>query len=390
LSDGATGAVSFVGEVEGIRVTKRFQVSADSYLFGLEVTAEAAPGTYTEMAIGWPKHLNGGAAPGHEKIFDSIVAIKGDKLQHVQWDQLDKVLEDDIRWLGYSGRYFLVALVPPADAETLARMALSRREQILQAKLVLPPGELKTHVDVYVGPKEIENLEATGHSLRRAVDLGWFTFIALPLLQLIKWSNRLTGNYGVDIILLTVVIKILFIPLTQKSLQSMREMQKLQPQMAKIRERYKDKPDEMNKEVMELYRRHKVNPLGGCLPMVLQIPVFIGLYNALLNAVELRHASFVGWINDLSAPDRLGALQLPFVEPPGIPVLTLLMGVSMFVQQLMTPTTTADPTQQRIMLIMPVVFTFMFINFPSGLTLYWLVNNILTIAQQYVINRPER
>jgi YidC/Oxa1 family membrane protein insertase len=145
----------------------------------------------------------------------------------------------------------------------------------------------------------------------------------------------------------------------------------------------------MNKEIMELYRRHKVNPFGGCLPMVLQIPVFVGLYNALLNAVELRHAPFFLWINDLSAPDRLGSVAIPFVEPPGFPVLTLLMGVSMLVQQWMTPAA-GDPAQQRIMMIMPMMFTFMFINFPAGLTLYWLVNNILTIAQQYAMNRPQK
>ncbi len=169
----------------------------------------------------------------------------------------------------------------------------------------------------------------------------------------------------------------------------MREMQKLQPEMAKIRERLKDKPEEMNKAVMEMYKRHKVNPLGGCLPMVLQMPVFIGLYQALRYAVELRHAPFLGWINDLSAPDRLGSVQLPFVEHAGFPVLTLAMGASMFLQQWMTPSA-ADPTQQRMMLLMPVVFTFMFINFPAGLTLYWLVNNILTIAQQYVMNRTRQ
>ena len=142
----------------------------------------------------------------------------------------------------------------------------------------------------------------------------------------------------------------------------------------------------MNKEIMELYRRHKVNPLGGCLPMVLQIPVFIGLYQALLNAVELRHAPFLWWINDLSAPDRLGSVQLPFVQQPGVPVLTLLMGASMFAQQWMTPAA-GDPAQQRMMMVMPLMFTFMFVNFPSGLALYWLVNNLLTIAQQYYINR---
>jgi len=390
LADGASGAVSFVGEVDGITITKRFEARADSYLLGLDLKAEGATGEYVEMAIGWHKNVNGTHPLSAEKVFDSIIAIKKDKLQQVTWEGLDTLAEDDIRWLGYSGRYFLAALVPSTAGEKTARMWLKRRDPTLQTKLILPPGELKSHIDIYVGPKEIGILESTGHSLRRAVDLGWFTFIALPLLQLLKLSHRLTGNYGVDIILLTVMIKILFIPLTQKSLKSMREMQKLQPQMAKIRERLKDHPDEMNKEVMELYRRHKVNPLGGCLPMVLQIPVFVGLYNALLNAVELRHASFAGWINDLSAPDRLGTVQLPYVEQPGIPILTLLMGVSMFWQQWMTPSTGGDPAQQRVMLIMPVIFTFMFINFPSGLTLYWLVNNILTIAQQYVINRPAR
>jgi YidC/Oxa1 family membrane protein insertase len=166
----------------------------------------------------------------------------------------------------------------------------------------------------------------------------------------------------------------------------MREMQKLQPQMAKLRESLKDNPEQMNKEIMELYRRHKVNPLSGCLPMVLQIPVFIGLYNALLNAIELRHAPFMLWITDLSSPDRLGSISIPYVDPPGIPVMTVIMGASMLIQQWMTPST-GDPTQQRMMMFMPLIFTLMFINFPSGLVLYWLVNNLLTVVQQYVLMR---
>jgi len=243
---------------------------------------------------------------------------------------------------------------------------------------------------VFVGPKDIDKLEAFGHGLRRAVDLGRFSFIALPMLQALRLLHRFTGNYGVAIILLTVLIKLLFYPLTKKSFESMRAMQKLQPEMAKIRERLQDKPEEMNREIMDLYKRHKVNPLGGCLPMILQLPVFFGLYSALQNAIELRHAPFIGWITDLSAPDRLGTIQLPFVQYPGIPVLTLTMGVSMFVQQWMTPSA-ADPSQQRVMMIMPLMFTYMFINFPAGLSLYWLANNLLTIAQQYSINRtPKR
>jgi YidC/Oxa1 family membrane protein insertase len=168
----------------------------------------------------------------------------------------------------------------------------------------------------------------------------------------------------------------------------MKNMQKLQPKMAKLKEKYKGDPTKMNQEVMNLYKTYKVNPLGGCLPMVLQIPVFFALYKVLLMCVELRHAPFMFWINDLSAPDRLYiGFDLPYVG--GLPVLTLLMGGSMFLQQKMTPTT-ADPTQAKIMMFLPVVFTFMFINFASGLVLYWFVNNLLAIFQQQMINRQKK
>jgi YidC/Oxa1 family membrane protein insertase len=387
LRENETGTLTFTGQLEGVTITKRIEADASRYLFGMAVDVQNGDGQFTELGVSWDKQVPKLHVPGREILFNSHVAIRGDKLEHVLWDKVDTIHDKDVRWVGYSGQYFLETLIPTADAGE-ARMWIKRHDEVVQTQLLLPPGQLRTRIDLYVGPKEIKILEAEEHGLRRAVDLGWFTFIALPLLQALKLLHRVTGNYGIDIILLTVIIKGLFIPLTRSSLKSMREMQKLQPQMAKIREQFKDKPDEMNKEIMELYRRHKVNPLGGCLPMVLQIPVFVGLYNALLNAVELRHAPFAGWIHDLSAPDRLGTIQLPFVEQPGIPVLTGLMGVSMFVQQLVTPATTADPVQQRVMLIMPVMFTFMFINFPSGLTLYWLVNNILTIAQQYTVGRP--
>jgi len=247
---------------------------------------------------------------------------------------------------------------------------------------------------IYAGPKDLSNLESVGHHLTRTVNLGWFTFVAEPMLRILKLFHHVSGNYGVDIILLTVLVKLITVPLTHKSFKSMQEMQKLQPQMKKLQEKYADDRTALNKEVMELYRRHNVNPLGGCLPMIIQMPIFIGLYNALLSAVELRHAPFAWWINDLSAPDRLP----PIPHPPlaviagteiRIPVLTLLMGVSMLVQQRMTPQT-GDPAQQRMMMIMPLVFTVMFINFPSGLALYWLVNNVLTIAQQMLMQRSAR
>ena len=388
LTGAAEGTLVLTGTIGGATIHKTFVFRNDSYLFGIDVKVNGAA-SFSEIGVTWDKEIEK-EQHGVQRLFEQVAVLQAKKVLHEAFDKLadGKVLEKDIEWAGYDGRYFLAALVP-TDGEQM-RLWLKERNQVLEAMVLAPRtgGKLGAHLDVYVGPKKIETLEAAGHSLSRSVDLGYFTFIALPLLHALTLSHEFTGNYGIDIILLTMVIKVLFLPLTQRSFKSMKAMQKLQPQMAKIRERFKDTPEQMNKEIMELYRRHKVNPLGGCLPMVLQIPVFIGLYNALSHAMELRHAPFMLWINDLSAPDRLGALAIPFVAPPGIPVLTLLMGVSMFVQQWMTPST-GDPQQQRIMMIMPLMFTFMFVNFPAGLSLYWLVNNLLTIGQQFAINRAE-
>jgi YidC/Oxa1 family membrane protein insertase len=400
------GRVTFRGVLGGMAVVKRVGLTGDRYL--LEVEVEVEPGgaeSPQQIAIAWQERLSHTAPTSNTVTTTSVLAIQDNRLHrfgtqcwfldrmrgqcHALEGEGAKIAQEHVRWAAFDGHYFLAAIIPRTEPADSAALELRYANDTAKALVLWPKATLGARFDVYLGPKKIEILESAPQSLRPALDLGIFTFIALPLLHVLRLSHRLTGNYGIDIILLTVVIKALFVPLTQRSMKSMREMQKLQPQMAKIRERFKDKPEEMNKEIIELYRRHKVNPLGGCLPMVLQIPVFIGLYQALLNAVELRHAPFFSWINDLSAPDRLGSFHLPFVDPPGLPVLTLLMGGSMFVQQLMTPSG-ADPAQQRMMLIMPVIFTFMFISFPSGLTLYWLVNNVLTIAQQYTINRPER
>ncbi len=385
-------AFTFTGELAGATIRKRIEMRGDRYEWTMDVDVANPPDGYTAIAIGWEEGMNPAGSTAAEVVFDSVIVLQGGKLQTDLFDALEAghLLQNDIGWVAFSGRYFLAAMVPQAAPENALRVWRKRAAQTVEAQILFPPKTLAAHADLYVGPKDIDNLEAAGHGLRRALDLGWFTFVALPMLQALRIMHRFTGNYGVAIIVLTVVIKLLFYPLTQKSFESMRAMQKLQPDMVKIRERLKDKPEEMNKEVMELYKRHKVNPLGGCLPMVLQLPVFIGLYSALQNAIELRHAPFIGWITDLSAPDRLGSIQLPFVEHPGIPVLTLTMGASMFVQQWMTPSA-ADPAQQRVMMLMPLMFTFRFINFPAGLTLYWLVNNVLTIAQQYMIMRtPQR
>jgi YidC/Oxa1 family membrane protein insertase len=222
---------------------------------------------------------------------------------------------------------------------------------------------------------DLDILGAVDHQLAEVVDFGFFSPIAKPLLFVLKFFYGFLGNYGLAIILLTAIIKLLFWPLTQKSYTSMKSMQKLQPEMQKIRDKFKNDRERLNKEIMELYRKHRVNPLGGCLPMLVQIPVFFALYKVLMEAIEVRHAPFYFWIQDLSAKD-------PYYITP------IIMGATMFIQQKMTPTT-MDPTQAKLFMLMPVIFTFMFLNFPSGLVIYWLVNNLLTIGQQALINRKK-
>ena len=195
----------------------------------------------------------------------------------------------------------------------------------------------------------------------------------MPLFWVLKFFYKFLGNYGWAIILITIVVRIPFIPILNKSQQSMKKMQKIQPMMADIKEKHKKDPQKMQKEMMALYKKHKVNPVGGCLPMLLQIPVFIALYNVLNKAIELRGAPFALWITDLAAKD-------PYY------VLPIIMGVTMVIQQKMTPTT-MEPSQAKIMMFMPIIFTFMFLSFPSGLVLYWLVNNVLGIVQQYFVNK---
>ena len=243
--------------------------------------------------------------------------------------------------------------------------------------------------DVFLGPKRLSLLKSIGGNLDKAVNFGMFDFIAKPCLWLMNFIYRFIPNYGVAIIFLTILTKVLLWPLGNKSYKSMSEMKKLQPLMAEIREKYKGDKKKINEEMMALYKTYKINPMGGCLPMIVQIPVFFALYRMLYQAIELRHAPFFLWINDLSAPDRLFHFNfsIPFMEPPyGIPVLTIIMGATMFLQQKMSPPM-GDATQAKMMMLMPVVFTFIFINFSSGLVLYWLVNNILSIAQQYYVQK---
>jgi YidC/Oxa1 family membrane protein insertase len=298
----------------------------------------------------------------------------------------DSTATGPIIYAGFGDRYFLSVFLPEEPKTGRLVMAYAGDEALAR---VLFDGTTTIHSRVYMGPKLLEALEAANPALRKAIDFGWAGILALVFLRTLKLFHYVAPNYGVDIILLTVSIRILFLPISIKSQRSMMKMQRLQPQMERLREKYKDNNEQLQKEMVDLYKRNHVNPLGGCAPMALQLPIFIGLYEALLNSVELRHAPFAGWINDLSTPDCLhipGMPQLPMVHCHGLPVLVLLMGASSFLQQYMTPTS-PDPNQQKMMMLTPLIFTIMLINFPAGLSLYYFSTNVLGIIQQYFLNK---
>jgi YidC/Oxa1 family membrane protein insertase len=294
-------------------------------------------------------------------------------------------------WVGYEGTYFMMAVMPGAEQQTVTYQLLNPLDKKVSTTLaagnvVLNPGQTKSYTYAgYFGPKKLEILKEVGHNLNKAVNFGFFDFLAKPMLYLLNLLYDYIGNYGVAIILLTVMIKAAFWPISYKGMKSMKVMQKLGPKMTQIREKYADDRDRMNKEMMQLYKTYNVSPVGGCLPMLAQIPVFFALYRLLMQTIELRHAPFFGWITDLSAPERLFiGFDLPYLG--GLPLLTLCMGLSMFFQQKLTPSP-ADPTQAKIMMFMPIIFTVISVNFAAGLVLYWLVNNLLSMLQQYVINK---
>jgi YidC/Oxa1 family membrane protein insertase len=299
-------------------------------------------------------------------------------------------LSGQIGWVALESRFFATSVIPLQDQAASVRLAVLPGH-VVEARYVEPEqtldpkGRQKYKYQLFFGPKSMNAVRQAGHELYRIVDFGTFDFLAKPCLWLMNYLYAIIPNYGVAIIILTVLSKILLWPLGTKSYKSMSQMKKLQPLIQELRSKYKDDRKKMNEEIMRLHRTYNINPLGGCLPMLVQIPVFFALYRMLDQAIELRHAPFIWWINDLSAPDRLFRFDfsIPFMEPPyGVPVLTLVMGATMFWQQKMTPPA-GDPTQAKMMLLMPVVFTFIFINFSAGLVLYWLVNNVLSIGQQY-------
>lgn len=295
-----------------------------------------------------------------------------------------KSYSGDLKWIAQEDKYFFASLVPRT---TMEEVKVWKQDD---SPLIAFRGKPVTNSFIlYAGPKEYDRLKTLKVGLEHIIDFGFFSVIAVPLFWTLKLFYKFLGNYGLAIVLLTIIIRIPFIPLVNKSQKSMKKMQELQPRLAEIKEKFKKDPQRLQKETMELYKKYKVNPLGGCLPMLLQIPVFFALYKILLIAIELRGAPFMLWIKDLSAPDTLfGHIPswFPLIGGFAVGPLPILMGATMIIQQKMTPTS-MDPAQNRMMMFMPIIFTFMFLNFASGLVLYWLMNNIFSISQQLYTNR---
>jgi YidC/Oxa1 family membrane protein insertase len=384
LKGGNTGTLTFKGVTpEGLTVTKIYQFQGDSYVFRLQAKLAKAAGQGLEGRLNLP--LTGVSPPAPPEA-QELAVLANSNLEMFPAGNLKepKVFTDKVKWVGLNELYFLSAAVPqgaPLVQATLAETPANR----LSATLSLPEKsdsqDMKAFYAFYFGPKSINDLNAANLDLDRVLNFGWFDWLARPCLVFLKWLNGYVHNYGWSLIILTILLRLVFLYPNHKSFQSMKVMQKIQPRMAEIREKYKEDKEGMNRELMSLYRTFKVNPLGGCLPMVLQLPVFLALYNLLSSSIEMRHASFIPtlpftnvvWLADLSAKDPL------LITP-------IIMGASMFIQQKMSPSP-GDPAQAKMMMFLPIIFTFLFLNFASGLVIYWLVNNVLAIGQQYLTNK---
>ncbi len=382
---------------DGVTIIKTYSFFPDTYGMGLEINVRNPGPKSIEDNLGLSLRMSVEDTKLSRYVFSGPAALIDGELKEVKTKKIaseGSSYAGRITWVASEDQYFVSAVMPDKPQKASMRLTLTP-QKVLETTYVdssppvAPQTERTYQYKLYFGPKSLEALGREGAELGKIVDFGFFDIIAKPLLYAMNFIHRYIPSYGIAIILITVIVKLLFWPLSNKSYQSMSQMKRLQPKMAEIRAKYKHDKKMMNQELMGLYKVYKVNPLGGCLPMILQIPVFFAFYKMLYQAIELRHAPFFLWITDLSAPDRLFrfSFKIPMMAPPyGIPVLTIIMGASMFFQQKMSPPP-GDPAQAKMMMLMPIFFTFIFINFPSGLVLYWLVNNILSMAQQYYITK---
>ncbi len=368
--------MTYTEKDRGVWVQKEFTFHHDSYVVDVAVKSEGFSAELDVLlgtnfgVVEWGQGFIGSLGPAW---------MIGEELEK-EVPEAPIQRTGDIRWAALQDKYFISAIIPSGASGVFAK---TEAERVVSSGVRFPSskGQRSHSFRLYAGPKQFDVLKDFQNGLEDTIDFGWFIYdswgvvkaVAKPLFLVLRWFYDYTNNYGIAIILLTVCIKLLFVPLQYKSYKSMQGMQKIQPKVLEIQNKYKDDRERLNKELMKLYKDHKVNPVGGCLPMVLQMPAFISLFNILYMTIDLRQAPFMLWISDLSVPD-------PFY------VLPILMGASMVLQQKIMPTS-MDPTQAKMMLILPVFLTFLFLTFPAGLVLYWVTNNVLTITQQFVTDR---
>lgn len=370
----------------GIEVEKIYRFGRSSYQIGVEYTLNnRSSGTWSGRAYGQLQR-NDPNRTGHRLIYTytgAVLSTPEERYQKVDFDDMeDKPLGIEVTdgWVAMLQHYFVSALIPGSNETPhyYYTKALQQENRYLIG-MMSPPKQIQPGATdvfshkLFIGPKIQDLLEQSAPRLELTVDYGALWFVAKPLFICLDWFHGVTGNWGAAIILVTLLVKLIFYPLSAAGYRSMANMRKVQPRLLAVRERYKDDKARLNQAMMDLYKKEKINPLGGCFPILIQIPVFIALYWVLLESVELRQASFVLWLQDLSTPD-------PWY------VLPVLMGISMFFQQKLNPAP-MDPVQEKVMMTLPFVFTVFFAFFPSGLVLYWVVNNILSIAQQWMITR---
>ncbi len=371
----------------GVNITKRYIFVRDSYVITIQYiiennsSSEYLPSPYGRIKRNEPESKSGGMFGAMRHYTGAAINTPEKRYQKLPFsDMTKKPFKEEVvgGWAAMVEHYFVSALIPSSDAINFFQTEVFKDNRygigfVSNPSTVAPNSTETLEVRVYAGPEIAQSLKQVAPGLELTIDYGVFWFLCQPIFWLLKTIFGIFGNWGVAIILTTVVIKAAFYRFSASSYKSMGNMRKLQPKIEALKERYGDDRQRFSQAMMELYKKEKVNPLGGCLPILIQIPVFIALYYVLLEAVQLRQAPFVLWIHDLSAPD-------PYY------VLPIIMGVSMLVQQRLNPTP-PDPVQAKVMMLMPVFFTFLFLQFPSGLVLYWVVNNLLSILQQWTITR---
>lgn len=384
-------SVTYQARLKDLIITRRYQVDPKRYLIEAHWTVENLSDRTLEgqLGLGWegespPAKSSGFLAnlrgPGEQKSLAYQLAGKVERLTLEKKDRAG-IEQGVIAWTGLESRYFLAGLISRqlSEQELMGyHFAGSRLGTALYyPKNIIPPKEKASgHMLVYVGPKEIGQLAAVGVGLEEAIDYGWFGWFARPILHLLKFFESFLHSWGLAIIFLTFMVKLLLNPLSIKGLKSMKAMQKLQPKLKELREKYQDDKQRLNQETMQLFKTHKVNPMGGCLPMVIQMPIYIALYKVLFSSIEIYHAPFL-FYKDLAASD-------PYYVTP------VLLGLFMLLQQKMTPQASADPMQKKMMMVMPIMFTVFMLFLPLGLIIYILVNTVMTVLQHWMYNRDLR